>query len=108
MLQKIYDNWMPPTPAFKPYHEGVPEGMVPYISSSDVHDYKYNIRIVPEEVFLSEDDDRFEKMEEGTVIAHYESMEELVADGWILDWASILNIVKRLNYCGEMTIFAET
>lgn len=61
------------------------EGMVPYISSSDVHDYKYNIRIIPEDVFLSEDDDQYEKMEEGTVIAHYESMEELVADGWILD-----------------------
>ncbi|MCR5642204.1 MAG: hypothetical protein K6G32_02540 [Prevotella sp.] len=50
-----------------------------------MHDYKYNIRIIPENVFLSEDDGRFEKMEEGTVIAHYESMEELVADGWILD-----------------------
>lgn len=61
------------------------EGMIPYISSSDVHDYKYNIRIIPEDVFLSEDDDQYEKMEEGTVIAHYESMEELVADGWILD-----------------------
>ena len=45
MLQEIYDNWTPPTPAFKAHHEGVPEGMVPYISSSDVHDYKYNIRI---------------------------------------------------------------
>ena len=70
MLQKIYENWMPPTPAFKANHEGV---------------YKYNIRITPENVFLSEDDGRFEKMEEGTVIAHYESMEELVADEWILD-----------------------
>lgn len=43
MLQEIYDNWTPPTPAFKAHHEGVPEGMVPYISSSDVDDYKYNI-----------------------------------------------------------------
>ena len=85
MLQKIYENWMPPTPAFKANHEGVQEGMVPYISCSDVHDYKYNIRIIPEGVFLSKDNGRFEKMEEGTVIAHYESMEELVADGWILD-----------------------
>ena len=32
MLQEIYDNWTPPKPAFKPYHDGVPEGMVPYIS----------------------------------------------------------------------------
>jgi hypothetical protein len=50
-----------------------------------VHDYKYNIRIIPEDVFLSEDDGQYEKMEEGMVIAHYESMEELVADGWVLD-----------------------
>ena len=85
MLQKIYDNWMPPAPAFKAYHEGVSEGMVPYISCSDVHDYKYNIRMIPEDVFLSEDDDRYEKMEEGMVIARYKSMENLVADGWILD-----------------------
>ena len=85
MLRKIYDNWMPPTPAFKANHEVVPDGMVPYISCSDVHDYKYYIRITPENVFLSEDDGWFEKMEEGTIIAHYESMEELVADGWILD-----------------------
>ena len=34
---------------------------------------------------MSEDDDQYEKMEEGTIIAHYESMEELVADGWILE-----------------------
>ena len=85
MLQEIYEKWMPPTPAFKANHEGVPKGMIPYISCSDVHDYNYNIRIIPENVFLSEDDGRFEKMEEGMVIAHYESMEELVADGWILD-----------------------
>ena len=26
MLQEIYDNWTPPTPAFKAHHEGVPEG----------------------------------------------------------------------------------
>ena len=44
MLRKIYENWMPPTPAFKAHHEGVPEGMVPYIGSSDVHDYKVSIR----------------------------------------------------------------
>ena len=36
MLQEIYENWMPPTPAFKANHEGVPDGMVPYISCSDV------------------------------------------------------------------------
>lgn len=85
MLQEIYEKWMPPTPAFKANHEGVPEGMIPYISCSDVHDYNYNIRVIPLSDFLSQDDDHYEKTENGTVIAHYESMEELVADGWILD-----------------------
>ena len=85
MLQEIYENWMPPTPAFKSYHEGVPAGMVPYISCSDVHNYKYNIRIVSADVFLSGNNDRYEKMENGTIIAHYETMEDLVADGWTLD-----------------------
>ena len=83
MLQKIYEEWMPPTPAFRPDHEGVPKGMVPYISCSDVHDYKYNIRVIPVNDFLSKD--QYEKTENGTIIAHYESMEDLVADGWILD-----------------------
>ena len=35
--------------------------------------------------FLSKADDRFEKMENGKIIAHYESMEELVENGWVLD-----------------------
>ena len=26
MLQEIYEKWMPPTPAFKANHEGVPKG----------------------------------------------------------------------------------
>ncbi len=79
-LQKIFETWMPPKPAFKPYHESVPEGMVPYISVSDVHDYKYNIRVVPVEDF-----DSYEKTEAGKIIAHYESLEDLVEDGWRLD-----------------------
>lgn len=85
MLQRIYENWTPPMPAFKPYHKGVPEEMVPYISCSDVHDYKYNIRIISVDDFQSKADDRFEKMENGKIIAHYESMEELVENGWVLD-----------------------
>lgn len=47
MLQEIYENWMPPTPAFRANHEGVPEGMIPYICCSDVQDNKYNIRFIP-------------------------------------------------------------
>ena len=82
-LQRIFETWMPPTPAFRDDHEGVPEGMVPYISCSDVHDYKYNIRIIPVDDFLSSDN--YEKKENGKIIAHYESLEDLVNDGWVLD-----------------------
>ena len=84
-LQEIFERWMPPTPACKGDHEGVPEGMVPYISCSDVHDYKYNIRIISADDFLSTSDDHYEKTENGEIIAHYDSLEDLVADGWRLD-----------------------
>ena len=85
MLQNVYENWMPPTPAFKANHEGVPKGMIPYISCSDVHDYNYIIRVVPTDVFLYRGDDFLEKTENGTVIARYDSIEDLVEDGWMLD-----------------------
>ena len=87
MLQEIFEKWMPATPAFKSNHEGVPQGMIPYISASDTHDYKYNIRVIPTNVFFSssKSDDRFEKMENGEIIAHYDSLEDLVEDGWMLD-----------------------
>ena len=85
MLQEIFEKCWPPTPVFKPYHEGVPEDAVPYISTSDLHDYKYNIRVISEEDFFSTADDAFEKKENGPIIAHYDSLEDLVADGWRLD-----------------------
>ena len=83
-LQEIFEKWMPQTPAFKTNHQGVPSGMIPYISCSDVHDYNYIIRVIPVDEFLY-GADHYEKTERGEVIAHYESMEDLVADGWILD-----------------------
>jgi hypothetical protein len=84
-LERIFENWMPPTPAFKANHKGVPDGMVPYISCSDVHDYVYNIRVIPRDIFLSNDDDSYQKKENGEIIAHYDSLEDLVEDGWMLD-----------------------
>lgn len=84
-LQKIFDTCMPPTPAFKSNHPDVPQGMTPYICCSDVFDRKYIIRIIPTVVFLSETDDSFEKKESGKIIAHYDSLEALVEDGWMLD-----------------------
>ena len=82
-LRQIIETGMPPTPAFKSYHEGVPDGMIPYISYSDLIDYKYNIRAIPVSDFLGKD--RVDKTENGEIIAHYNSLEELVDDGWMLD-----------------------
>ena len=82
MLQNIFQTCMPPRPAFKSNHEGVPDGFVPYICTSDVFEYRYNIRILPIDDFLSKE---YKKKENGEIIAHYDSMEDLVADGWKLD-----------------------
>ena len=83
LLQEIFAKCWPPTLVFKPGHEGVPEDAVPYISTSDLHDYLYNIRILSNVDFFSKDS--FEKKENGRIIAHYESLEDLVEDGWRLD-----------------------
>lgn len=84
-LQEIFEKWMPQTPAFKRNHQGVPKGMVPYICCSDVHDYNYRIRVIPVSDFLSDGEDRYEKLENGEIIAEYNSPEDLVEDGWQLD-----------------------
>ena len=85
MLSEIYEKCMPPTPVFKSNHEGVSEDEVPYISTSDLHDYKYNIRVISDEDFFSTGDDAFQKKENGPIFAHYDTLEDLVADGWRLD-----------------------
>lgn len=82
-LRKIFETGMPPTPAFKSNHKGVPDGMIPYISYSDLMDYKYNIRAIPVSDFLGKD--KVDKTENGEIVAHYSSLEELVDDGWTLD-----------------------
>ena len=82
MLNRIYETCMPPRPVFKPYHDAVPDGMVPYISCSDLFDYKFNVRIIPLAEFILGEND---KLENATIVASYNSMEELVADGWVLD-----------------------
>lgn len=84
-LQNIFETCMPTTPAFKPYHAGVPDGMVPYICCSDLFDYNINIRVIPVEDFLLTGKEQYEKTENGEIIAHYESLEDLVNDGWKLD-----------------------
>lgn len=85
LLQKVVDTCMPPTPAFKDYHERVPKGMIPYICFSDLFDRNYNIRFIPYDDFFSEGEEANEKKENGEIIAHYDTLEDLVADGWRLD-----------------------
>ena len=84
MLQKVYETWLPPTPVLKNSDIDIPNGMVAYISFSDVHDYKYNVRIISYDDFFTSEDN-FEKTEAGELIASYESLEDLVIAGWMLD-----------------------
>lgn len=53
VLQKVYDTWMPGIPALKNRRCSIPDGMIAYISCPDVHDYKYNVRIVPVGISLT-------------------------------------------------------
>ena len=66
------------SPVFRP-HDGVPEGMVAYISLDDVLNYQYIIRILPIEEVTQP------ILEKGIEVARYESLEALVSDGWELD-----------------------
>lgn len=66
------------SPVFRP-HDGVPEGMVAYISLDDVLNYQYIIRILPIDKVTQP------ILEKGVEVARYESMEALVSDGWELD-----------------------
>ena len=46
-----------PRPVFKPHHNAVPDGVVPYISCSDLFDYKFNVKIIPFAEFIWGDND---------------------------------------------------
>ena len=55
MLKRIYETCIPPRPVFKPYHDAVPDGMVPYISCSDLFDYKFNHQVEITDSILQEE-----------------------------------------------------
>lgn len=66
------------SPVFR-QNDRVPEGMLAYISLPDVLEYRYKIQILPiEEVSQP-------ILKDGVVIAHYDSLEALVSEGWELD-----------------------
>lgn len=66
------------SPVFR-QHDRVPEGMLAYISLPDVLEYRYIIRMLPIEEVTQP------ILNEGVVIAQYDSAEALVSDGWELD-----------------------
>ena len=82
MLKRIYETCMPPRPVLKPHHDLVPNEMVPYISFADLYEYKFNVRVVHLGEYIVNNEER---MENGKIVASYNSMEELVEDGWELD-----------------------
>lgn len=82
MLNRIYETCMPPRPVFKSHHDLVPNEMVPYISFADLYEYKFNVRVVHLGEYIVNNEER---MENGKIVASYNSMEELVEDGWELD-----------------------
>lgn len=69
-------------PVFKrhlKYCTGIYEGCIPYISFDDVMNYRYIIRGRPTGI-----NNRFD-FEEREIIMEYETMDELINDGWRLD-----------------------
>ncbi len=66
------------SPIFR-QHDGVPEGMIAYISLSDLLAFRYIIRMLPVEKITQP------ILIERNMIARYETVEALVADGWELD-----------------------
>jgi len=80
-LESIY-NAASMAPVFKPnpkYCTGKFADLIPYISYNDVMSYKYIIRGRPTNEHNSFD------AQEREIIAEYDSLENLVNDGWCLD-----------------------
>lgn len=80
-IQSIYDH-ATMSPVFKKnakYSINEFKNMMPYIAYNDILNYMYIIRARPSNVFNSFD------TEERTIIKEYNSIEEMVKDGWRLD-----------------------
>ena len=56
-------------------------GMTPYICINDICNYKYVVSAIPDEEVTMMLQERFRR----NVIAEYNSLEEMVEDGWRLD-----------------------
>ena len=57
------------------------DGMTPYICIKDICDYNYVVCAIPDEEVTT----MLLEMNRRNVIVQYDSIEEMVADGWILD-----------------------
>lgn len=83
LLTEVYDEAMY-APLLRwnlKYKTGNFDGMTPYICINDICDYKYVVCAIPDEEVTMMLQERFRRK----VIAEYNSIEEMVEDGWQLD-----------------------
>ena len=57
------------------------DGMTPYICINDICDYQYVVCAIPDDEVTMMLQERFRRK----VIAQYQSIQEMVEDGWLLD-----------------------
>ena len=83
LFKQVYEDAMyAPYVRWNPkYKTGKFKGMTPYICIDDICDYKYVICAIPEAVATTP----LHELHRRNVIVEYNSIEEMVADGWRLD-----------------------
>ena len=83
LFKEVYEDAMyAPLLRWNPkYQTSQFAGMTPYICIDDICDYKYVVCAIPNKDVTPMLQERFRR----NVIAEYDSLEEMVEDGWILD-----------------------
>ena len=83
LFKQVYDDAM-----YAPYVRWNPKykteefnGMTPYICIDDICDYKYVVCAIPDEEAVT----MLQEQQRRNVIVEYNSIEEMVEDGWRLD-----------------------
>lgn len=83
LFKKVYDDALyAPLVRWNPkYEKEEYNGMTPYICIDDIVNYKYVVCAIPDNEVTS----KLQEYNRRVVIAEYNSIEEMVNDGWILD-----------------------
>lgn len=86
LFQRVYEDAMYApllrwNPKFKTNETNEFDGMTPYICLNDICNYNYVVCAIPDEEVTMMLQERFRRK----VIAKYDTLEEMVKDGWILD-----------------------